>query len=576
MNVVTCTLTEAGAALAHRLPYEHRHGALATTVRARWASVDGLVLVCAAGIAARVIAPLLDTKTGDPAVVVVDDAGRWAIPLAGGHRGGANDLARHVAGLIGAEAVVTTATDASGVAALDTLPGYRADGDVAGVTRRWLDGHPPAVVADPALGAWPLPPSLPRAGDGGAGPHRVTVTDADRPAGPLEVLLRPGSLVVGVGASSGADPSGLGDLLSDALVAAGLHPAAVAALATLDRKLDEPAIVALGGALGVAPRGLPAEALAPITVPSPSTVVAAAVGTPSVAEAAALLVAGPGAELVVPKQRSADATVAVARRRAPEGHLAVVGLGPGDPRLRTPQAVAAICHAETVIGFGPYVDLAADLLGPHHRVMRYPIGEETERGVEALRRAAAGEQVALVCSGDAGIYAMASLVCELAPGHGDPPLTVVPGITAALAGAAVLGAPLGHDHAAISLSDLLTPWAMIERRVRAAAEADFVVSLYNPRSKRRTLPLDRALDVLRAHRPADTPAAIVTDVGRPGGHVARTTVAELDAAQVGMTSLVIVGASTTRWLGPRMVTPRGYAFGRGKPDTERDPTAQTS
>ena len=169
-----------------------------------------------------------------------------------------------------------------------------------------------------------------------------------------------------------------------------------------------------------------------------------------------------------------------------------------------------------------------------------------------------GQRVALVCSGDPGVYAMASLVCELAPSHGDPPVTVVPGVTAALAAAAVLGAPLGHDHAAVSLSDLLTPWPVIEQRLRAVAEGDFTVSLYNPRSKRRTAQLDRALEILAAHRPATTPAAIVTDVGRPAQRVVRTTLADLDPEQADMLSLVVVGSSTTRWQGDRMVTPRGY------------------
>jgi cobalt-precorrin 5A hydrolase/precorrin-3B C17-methyltransferase len=159
---------------------------------------------------------------------------------------------------------------------------------------------------------------------------------------------------------------------------------------------------------------------------------------------------------------------------------------------------------------------------------------------------------------------MASLVCELAAEHGDPPVSVVPGVTAALAGAAVLGAPLGHDHAAISLSDLLTPWPVIARRLRAVAEGDFTVSLYNPRSKRRTRQLDEALEILSAHRPPETPAAILTDVGRPAGRLIRTTLAELDPEQVGMLSLVVVGSSTTRWIGHRMVTPRGY-LGAARP-----------
>jgi cobalt-precorrin 5A hydrolase/precorrin-3B C17-methyltransferase len=157
---------------------------------------------------------------------------------------------------------------------------------------------------------------------------------------------------------------------------------------------------------------------------------------------------------------------------------------------------------------------------------------------------------------------MASLVCELAGEYGDPPLSIVPGVTAALSGAAVLGGPLGHDHAAVSLSDLLTPWDVIARRLEATAAADFVVSLYNPRSARRTGQLVEALRIFMLHRPASTPAAVLTDIGRPGESVSRTTLGDVDPSTVGMLSLVVIGASTTRWVGGRMVTPRGYRTSR--------------
>jgi cobalt-precorrin 5A hydrolase/precorrin-3B C17-methyltransferase len=564
-RILTCTVTAAGVDIARRLPYEHRHGDLVDTVRARWTGVDGFVLVCATGIAVRAIAPLLADKAADPAVVVVDDGGRFAVALTGGHRGGANVLAREVAALLGAEAVITTATDGAGLPALDNLPGFTAAGDVAGVTRAWLDGSPPTADRDPALAAWPLPAGLAESGTGRRA--TVIVTDRDVEPGAGEVVLRPKSLVLGVGSSRGADPERLHRLVVETLAEAGLSLDAVACVASVEQKAGEPAIVELASALGVGLRVYPAEHLAGLPVPNPSPVVDAAVGTPSVAEAAALAAVGAdragadGPMLVVEKRRSTDATVAVARRAGPEGHLAVVGLGPGDPALRTPAASAAVRQADVVIGYGPYVELADDLLETRHEVLRSPIGAETERCTEALRRAAAGERVALVCSGDPGVYAMASLVCELAPDHGDPPVVVVPGVTAALAAAAVLGAPLGHDHAAVSLSDLLTPWPVIERRLRAVADGDFTVSLYNPRSKRRTRQLDAALGILAAGRPGGTPAAILTDVGRPAQRVIRTTLADLDPEQVDMLSLVIIGSSTTRWTGDRMVTPRGYLPG---------------
>ena len=559
MRIVTFSVTAAGAALARKLPYEHHRGPVIDGVAAEWASADGLVVVAATGVAVRAVAPHLTDKRTDPAVVSVDDAGRHAVVLAGGHAGGGNRLAAEVAALLGATPVISTATDLAGLPGLDHIPGWSAEGDVAGVTRLWLDGQPPRVERDAGLESWPLPP-LPSDGADVPTGGVVTVTDSDRRPGPGEVLLRPRSVVLGVGSSRGADPAGLARAVDAALARAGRHRSCVAAVATVDLKAAEPAIVALARSLDVPLSIFAARSLAGVDVPNPSPAVARAVGTPSVAEAAALLGGGPGSVLLAAKAVSdtGDSTVAVSRRRQPAGHLAVVGLGPGHAGRRTPEAAAAVRHAEVVVGYGPYVEQAADLLHPAQEVIRSPIGAETERSRLALQRAAAGARVALVCSGDPGVYAMASLVCELAPDAGDPPISVVPGVTAALAGAAVLGAPLGHDHASVSLSDLLTPWEVIERRVRAVAEGDFVVSFYNPRSQKRTTQLDRAVAILSAHRPPTTPAAVLTDIGRPGQSVIRTTLAGLDTSAVGMLSLVVVGSSQTAWSGGRMVTPRGY------------------
>lgn len=568
------SLTAAGGRMAARLPYENRalrrRHDLGDAVRRLWGEVDGLVLVCATGIAVRVIAPLLADKRRDPAVVCVDDAGRWAIALVAGHHG-ANDLARDVASFVGAEPVVTTASDAgNGVVALDSLVGFVVQGDVAGVTRAWLDGFAPAVDRSD-LPTWPVPADLLRPGDGDARGWEslpaglLRVTDRLVPTGDDEAVLCPRSLVLGAGTSSGADLEGVIALASEALEIAELNPAAVGAVASVDIKASEPGIVGLAERFGVDLRTFPATALAEAAarqrVPNPSSVVDAAVGTPSVAEAAALSAAGPGAVLVVPKRRSEQATVAVARRAGPEGDLAVVGLGPGAAEWRTPAAVRAVRGAEVIMGYDAYIDQAVDLLRSHQQVIRSPIGAEAERCARALDAAAAGQRVALLCSGDPGVYAMASLVCELAPARGNPPLRIEPGVTAALATAAVLGAPLGHDHATLSLSDLLTPWPVIERRLVAAAEADLVVSLYNPRSPRRTWQLERALEILSSHRQPECPVAVASDVGRPGERVTRTTLAGMVKATietVDMLCLVVVGCSTTRWVAGRMVTPRGY------------------
>jgi cobalt-precorrin 5A hydrolase/precorrin-3B C17-methyltransferase len=238
------------------------------------------------------------------------------------------------------------------------------------------------------------------------------------------------------------------------------------------------------------------------------------------------------------------------------GRLALVSLGPGEDRLVPPLAREALVTSELVVGLDQYVDRIRHLLRPGTRVLTPPLGNEVERAELALAEASSGGSAALVSSGDVGVYAMASPVLELA--SDDVDVVVVPGVTAAQAAASLLGSPLGHDHCAVSLSDLLTPWEVIQARVRAAAEGDFVVSLYNPRSKGRDWQLGKVKEILLQHRPPDTPVGIVRDAYRRAQHVLLTDLASLRPEDVDMLTTVIVGSSQTRVVAGRMVTPRGY------------------
>ena len=248
-----------------------------------------------------------------------------------------------------------------------------------------------------------------------------------------------------------------------------------------------------------------------------------------------------------------------------QGRLAVVGSGPGAAEWLTGSVSRLIEEADDLVGYRLYLDLVAG--ADDARRHDFPIGAEQERVEQALDLAALGRRVVLVSSGDPGIYAMAALVFELIDAQDRPDwrriaLHVEPGISALQAAAARAGAPLGHDFCAISLSDLLTPWDQIERRIEAAAAADFVVAFYNPVSKRRHWQLARAREILLRRRPADTPVVVARNVGRAGERVRRLALADLGADEVDMVTIVLVGASTTRALdiaGREWVyTPRGY------------------
>ncbi|UOB13792.1 precorrin-3B C(17)-methyltransferase [Streptomyces sp. HP-A2021] len=548
--------TAAGAAARDRLaaawPDRTRvyEGPVGDAVGAAFAQCEQLVCFLATGAVVRLVAPLLSGKTADPGVVCVDEGGRFAVSLVGGHAGGANELAREVAEVLGAEPVVTTATDAADLPGLDTL-GLPVEGDVAGVSRALLDGEAVALRAEVA---WPLPP-LPVAAEGS---YTIRLTDRLVETAERQVVLRPPSLVVGVGASKGAPVEEVLGLIEGVLREAGLSAASVAELATVDAKAEEPGIVEAARRVGVPLVTYSAGELAAVDVPNPSDAPLAAVGTPSVAEAAALV---SGGELLVPKRKSAAspamATCAVVRRPG-RGRLAVVGLGPGARDLLTPRAKAELRRASVLVGLDQYVEQIRDLLRPGTRILESGLGAEEERARTAVEEARKGRAVALIGSGDAGVYAMASPA--LAEASDDIDVVGVPGVTAALAAGAILGAPLGHDHVSISLSDLHTPWEVIERRVRAAAEADIVVTFYNPRSRGRDWQLPKALDILAEHRAPTTPVGVVRNASRPDESARLTTLAALDPATVDMMTVVTVGNTATREIAGRMVTPRGYRW----------------
>ena len=238
--------------------------------------------------------------------------------------------------------------------------------------------------------------------------------------------------------------------------------------------------------------------------------------------------------------------------------LTVVGLGPGGGPDLTGRARAALEEADLIVGYTAYIELVRDAF-PDKEFRATGMRREVDRCRMAVEEAAGGKTVAMVCSGDAGVYGMAGLIYEVAQEYPPIHIEVVPGITAACGGGALLGAPLTHDFAVVSLSDLLTPWEKIEKRLEAAAAADFVLCLYNPRSHSRKDYLQRACDILLRHKSPDTVCGYVQHIGRPGQRAVTTTLGQLrDNEEVDMFTTVFVGNEQTTLIGGKMVTPRGY------------------
>ncbi len=544
-------------------------------VRDLFAAGVPVVGVCASGILIRAVAPLLSDKRAEPPVVAVSDDGAVVVPLLGGHRG-ANRLARDIAAALGGAAAVTTAGEVALGAALDEPPpGYRLANpeDAKGVMAALLSGAGVRLRGD-AIFDLPQDP---------AGEVEITVTDAPVTGSDTRLVYHPQAHVLGVGCARGCAPRELAALVADTLAEAGIAPGAVAAVGSLDLKADEGAVTALAASLGVPLRlfsGTELEAQAGRLM-TPSDVVFAEVGCHGVSEGAALALAGDGGALVVAKRKTAHATCAIARAPAPlvgplagraRGRVSLVGIGPGASAWRTPEASRLVAEADELVGYGLYIDLLGPLAAGKPRA-DYPLGGEEDRCRHALERAAEGRDVALICSGDAGIYAMGALVWELIA-RGDGPggvsdaarrveVVSAPGVSALQAAAARAGAPLGHDFCAISLSDLLTPRDDIVKRLHAAAAGDFVIAFYNPVSQRRRTLLAEAREILLGHRPADTPVLLASSLGRPEEALVWRTLANLEVDEVDMLTVVLVGSSQSRMVatgdGPRMFTPRGYA-----------------
>lgn len=235
----------------------------------------------------------------------------------------------------------------------------------------------------------------------------------------------------------------------------------------------------------------------------------------------------------------------------------VVGIGPGEYDQMTIRAAKALKECDLIIGYTVYVDLVKEHFSDKE-FLTTPMRREVERCRAAFEEAEKGKTVAMICSGDAGVYGMAGLMYEIGKEYPDTELNVVPGVTAALGGGAVLGAPLIHDFCLISLSDLLTPWEKIEARIKAAAEADFVICIYNPSSRKRKDHLKRACALMLEYRSRDTVCGIVRSIGREGEEARVMTLGELEMTETDMFTTVFVGNSQTMEIGGKMVTPRGY------------------
>lgn len=547
-------------------------------------SGEPIVAVMASGAIIRLLANVLEDKYSEPPVLAIAEDSSSVVPLLGGHHG-ANELAKQLADVLQSHAAITTAGDLRFGLALDNPPeGWTlVNPENAKPVMAALLGGEEVRLQGRYLNAakWLMESNLPLDDDGEC---VISIAELEREYLPLELMFHPKRHVIGIGCERDTSTQEVIDLVEQVLRENEIPKTCVAGIASIDLKADETAIQEAAKYLSVPTRFYSAAVLEDETprLVHPSEVVFAEVGCHGVSEGAALASVGSDGELIVPKVKSKRATVAIARSQEivdmselgrAQGRLFVVGIGPGQEAWRSPEVTRMVQEATDLVGYSLYLDIISEISDGKTR-HDFDLGKEEDRVRHAMELAGEGKDVALVCSGDAGIYAMATLVFELLADGGLSDaasriaIEVSPGISALQAAAARAGAPLGHDFCTISLSDLLTPWDAIKMRVKAAAEGDFVIAFYNPVSKRRRTQLEYAKGVLLEHRPDNTPVILATNLGREGELVRVVPLAELDINEVDMLTVVIVGSSETTTVdtgdGKTWVyTPRGYSAKEG-------------
>lgn len=528
-------------ALTGRVAADLSFTELGTHLRALYAQNTPIIALCAAGIVIRCVAPLLANKNGESAVLAVAEDGSAVVPLLGG-LAGVNVLARQIAAALAVAPAITTSGELRfGTCLLNPPAGYALADIEQGkhFVSDLLAGAATRIEGDmPWLGEAKLPQQHDAA-------HVIRLSPYAWRGDAQELVIHPRCIVAAV-----AGGTQIAERVQQALTAHGLAPAALAVL-LLPQILAGEAGVAAAAALDV-----------PLRLAATPDRLAGIVGE---------VLHGPDAEVtLLLASQPVDADLIGHAR----GRLSVLGLGPGRADLLAPAARQALDDATDVLGYDTYVQMAGPFR-PDQHVHGTDNREELQRARHAFELALQGRRVVMVSSGDPGVFAMAAATLEALEASDDPrwagvELQIIPGISAALATAAEAGAPLGHDFCMLSLSDNLKPWAVIEQRLQHAAEADLVMAFYNPISRARPWQLERALEIVRGYRTPDTVVVLGRDIGRPGGTLTTLTLGELQAAQVDMRTMVLIGSSTTRRFalagGKAWVyTPRWYPQVDGSP-----------
>ncbi len=545
-----------------------------------WSPGATFIVIGAIGAVVRIIAPLITDKDRDPAVLVMDSNAKNIVPILGGHKAGAEEFAYLLSEALCSSCVFTGFSQTEERLPLDSF-GYAWGWKRSGKKADWNSLMIKLARQIPISVSQTSGSTFWNSSEGAENSIKtndcknISSTSSDInicSEAFLNCCWHPATIWIGIGCERNTSESLLKRALEDALNESGIAKESVAGLATIDLKSDEISIKAIQVEESLPIRFYSPKELSTIDIPNPSTLVEEEVGTPSVAEASALLAAGKKGVLKFekhvykPNQDELGAvTIAISESSDPfapdRGELHLIGSGPGEPSFLTQDARAALSRSAIWIGYTRYLDLLEPLRRFDQVRLDSSISNERERCNQAVRLAQQGIKVSLVSSGDSGIYGMAGLALEilLSQSKSDrPDFKVHPGISALQMAAAKIGAPLMHDFCAISLSDCLTSWENIEERIKAASISDFVIAFYNPRSTERNWQLEKAIDILLQNRSKSTPIVFARQLGRDDERVEFHMLGSLPIDRVDMLTLILVGNSSSFVKEGFVITPRGY------------------
>ena len=546
----------------------------------QWQGNNKLIFVGSIGAVVRLIAPFIRSKENDPAILVTDSKAKNVITLLGGHKQGGDRFASELAAALEAEVICTS----------DSFTERRIPLDCLGEGWGWKRGGKNLDWRKLMISQSKEQKNIVFQGKGSTlwqklkGCSNLSFLDKKDPISFENIDLyvgqenrnicswHPPTIIIGIGCERNTDEKVIQRAINNSLNQNGLSLLSISGLATIDRKNDEIGLLSLSKKHEWPIYFFSAFELSKVNVPTPSNVVLNEMGTPSVAEAAALLAGDHRGRLIQNKQiyyskeeESGAVTIALAEVENPfaphKGELHLIGSGPGDLKMLTSDSRQALTRCAVWIGYGPYLNYLESIRGHDQVRIDSKLTFEKDRCQHALDLAKQGVKVGLISSGDSGIYGMAGLALDLWLNErldSRPLFEVHPGISSFQMAAAKLGAPFMHDFCSISLSDLLTPWNQIEKRIKSAAIGDFVLAIFNPKSIKRDWQLKKTVDLLLECRNPSTPVAIARQLGRPEESIEIHTLENLPFDRVDMLTILVIGNSQSVIKNNKFLTPRGY------------------